>query len=431
MAAQTKNDTAWASFIKEKGLTLDGRSAYPIRASELKAIAQREPRLMTKFDTPQQRPKILRDHNYSVLAVANGEYLLLPGNVFAPVRQCTIFDTFQSRLSFPLVTSCRGMGESDYLDNAFNSGLLSQFTGIEELYFTIRGRERINRFDFKIASSDLDISVGGVQIEVDAGYEGEQDVVLIEAKIGHRTHFNIRQVYYPFRYFADIASRKRIQTLYFEYDMQKATYTFYEFAFADPSIFDSIHQIRCCSYRLVPHLAHHVDELLDVEFSTDVPVVPQADDLNKVLELLTLIKRGYHTVSEIADYFVFDQRQSNYYGEAAEYLGLIIRDQGEFELTELGKLFVMTNPEQQLWFVAKLIVNSWVFRELIRIARRKGYFTEQDIEQTIETVRNSHGQQRYHNTTVKRRRQTIVAWLHWLSEQLDIFRYDGVKYTLS
>ncbi len=99
----------------------------------------------------------------------------------------------------------------DFLDNAYNTGLLSDFVEGEKLYQTIRGRERSKPFAFRLTDNDPLIEVKGVQIEVDAGYEGERDVILIEAKIGTRKSFNIRQLYYPYRHFSQIVTTKRIR----------------------------------------------------------------------------------------------------------------------------------------------------------------------------------------------------------------------------
>ncbi|RLC61812.1 MAG: hypothetical protein DRI80_07855, partial [Chloroflexota bacterium] len=354
----TANDKAWERYITARNLQLDGMT-YRITARDLKTAAKREPRLMTKFDTPRQLPRILRESGYAVMPVKNGEYLLFQGDIFTPLVKCSTQDAFKSQIAFPLATVGRGTGEAEYLDNAFNSGLTAEFTQSGLLYLTIRGKERTRSFSFKIESSNLSVDVDGVQIEIDAGYESEHDIILIEAKIGSPSHFNIRQLYYPFCHFSIIAPQKRIRTLFFEYDLSAATYTFYEFVFDDPEIFDSIRQARCCVYSLVPRRPHKIDELLDARFETTSDIVPQADDLNKVLELLTLINRGQNTTNEIADYFIFTPRQSNYYGEAAEYLGLITREHGVFEMTERGRDWIAASPEKQQKFAAKLVVNSW------------------------------------------------------------------------
>ncbi len=138
-----------------------------------------------------------------------------------------------------------------------------------------------------------------------------------------------------------------------------------------------------------------------------------------------------NTVGDVADYFVFDERQSHYYGEAAEYLGLIARHRGVFELTEHGVEFISTPPGEQQIYAAKLVVNSWVFREIIGRARQRGYFTIEDAEETIATAKAQDGQQRYTSTTISRRRQTITAWIKWLVDQIGCFQIDDNKYCLA
>lgn len=423
------NDIAWKKYVETTGINLDGKS-YVVDAKKLKAITNREPRLLTKVDEPTQLPEVLRKAGYSLLAITNGSYLIFKGSVFASIPDCLVRLGYQPKLDFMLDTIGRGTGEAEYLDNAYNTGLLSEFTRCGKLYLTIRGRERTKRFDFSIGSSDMKISVNGVQIEVDAGYEGEDDVVLVEGKIGSRDHFNVRQLYYPYRHFKHLVPSKRIRTIFFAYDLSKATYSFHEFGFKDYDVFDSIYHINCCVYSLVKPHEYAVDDLLDKSFETENNIVPQADDLNKIFELLTLINSGQNTVSEIADYFVFDERQSNYYGEAAEFLGLITRSRGVFELTDRGNIFIATAPKDQQLFVAKLVLNSWLFRELIKKAKRKGYFVRQDVENVIGDVDAGDGIKRYSSSTIGRRTKTIMSWVSLIGEEFKSFEITEEKVIL-
>lgn len=423
------NDVAWETYIRETKIRLNGQS-YIIDAKNLKKVTQREPRLMAKVDDPEQLPNVLREAGYSLLAVTNGSYLVFQGDVFIPVPDCSIESVYNPRTDFPLETIGRGTGEAEYLDNAFNTGLLSDFTGSGVLYLTIRGRERTKRFNFLIGASNMEISVNGVQIEVDAGYESENDIVLVEGKIGNRSHFNIRQLYYPFRHFSQLVPHKNVRTVFFSYDLSRATYSLYEFGFENPEIFDSIYPIKCCVYSLAMPQAYAVEELFDRNFEIENNIVPQADDLNKILELLTLINSGQNTVTEIADHFVFDVRQSNYYGEAAEFLGLITRNRGVFELTERGLQFVSTEPSRQQLYIAKLVINTWFFKELLHRARRKGFFTVSDIRALIEAVEKESGDKRYTQSTIGRRMSTIISWIRWISEEFKSIAIEDDKFIL-
>lgn len=419
----TANEAAWEKYLTVTGLQLDGRR-FEIKADHLKKVSEREPRLLAKIDDYEQLPGIFRRNGYALLAITNGSYLLFRGNIFANVSHCGTQATLQAQTDFPLLTAGRGAGEAEYLDNAFNTGLLGHFVQDEKLYLTIRGRERSRAFEFKIAGNDQPVAVDGVQIEVDAGYEGERNIILVEAKIGARTNFNIRQLYYPYRHFRLLAPQKRVRSLLFEYDLSQATYTFREFEFTEEAVFNSVQQIRCCVYALTRPVALRVDDLLDTRLETPSQVVPQADDLNKIFELLTVINSGQNTVETISDYFIFDRRQSNYYGEAAEYLGLITRRRGVFDLTERGFIFVQTPPTAQQRLMAQLIVNSWVFRQLVRRARHKRYFTAQDVDEVIASATRDGERQHYTSSTIQRRRQTIWAWARWLAEQMKCFEID-------
>src|SRR5438045_189595 len=107
---------------------------------------------------------------------------------------------------------------------------------------------------------------------------------------------------------------------------------------------------------------------MDARFQSRNWLVPQADDLNKVFELLNLVEAGLNRAADVADYFVFDQRQSSYYREAAEYLRLITTYQGIYELTDLGIMLLSEPASTQLALLARIVVNSWIFVELIEQA---------------------------------------------------------------
>ncbi len=417
----TKNDRAWQTYIQERQLQLDGQD-YEIEAGDLRRVTGREPRLMTKFDTPNQLPRPLKDKHYAVLPIRNGLYLLFQGNIFVPVPPPLSPKVFTSNLDFPLLTAGRGSGEMQYLDYAFNTGLIAYFTGADPLYLTIRGREHTRPFRFRL--KDKLIEVQSVQIEVDAGYEGEREVILVEAKIGHVSHFNIRQLYYPFRHFQTLVPTKQIRTLLLCYDLPTLTYSLYEFSFSSPEHFCSIKLNKQQTYQLRIMQAVKIEELIDPQFETVNNIVPQADDFNKVLKLVDAVDAGYNTPEAVADYFGFTERQSYYYAEAARFLGLLTLTHGYFELTDRALELLAASPEEQRDLIAKMVVNSWLFRKLIRIARKRGYFDLEDVENIIASVK------RYSSSTVPRRCRTIESWLNWLVEQIGCFTREGKRYRL-
>jgi hypothetical protein len=74
----------------------------------------------------------------------------------------------------------------DLYDISFNTGLINHFANLKaNVYLQIRGRKYTPLFTFKVGNFDLEVK--SVQTEVDAGYEGEHIILLLEAKIPGRT----------------------------------------------------------------------------------------------------------------------------------------------------------------------------------------------------------------------------------------------------
>lgn len=426
----SQNDQAWTQYLQAKGLILDGTS-YTVVSDELKRLTGREPRLLAKFDQPDQLPEPFVQPGYTLLPIGNGVYTLFQGDVFVPIPDCLDGQLYVGQPPFHLETAGRGSGESQYIDQAYIIGILSDFVGISrsELFLTIRGRERVHAFQFSFAGISFDVN--GVQIEVDAGYEGPRDIVLIEAKIGIRGHFNVRQLYYPYRHFAQLVPKKRIRLIFAAYDLAANCYYLYEVVFQQRDDPGSWHFLKCQTYQLPTASVSHVDDLIDARFMTQTDVVPQANDLNRIIELLDMINNGQQTAQEVAESFVFNQRQSDYYREAAEYLGLVESSRRRYQLTLRGQQIVVADIQKKREFLARSIVNSWIFAELIDRARRRPekIFRVEDIDQIIASATKGLTQ-RYNNSTILRRRRTIVAWIRWLSEQFACFEVQGSEYQL-
>ena len=74
------------------------------------------------------------------------------------------------------------------------------------LVLTIRGRKITPEFDFRV--NGFEIHTKSVQTEVDAGHEGKNQIVLIEAKNLSNMTVIIRQRYYPFRQWSSNTNKK-------------------------------------------------------------------------------------------------------------------------------------------------------------------------------------------------------------------------------
>ena len=118
------------------------------------------------------------------------------------------------------------------------------------LVLTIRGRKYTPPFSFKVGQQEL--STESVQTEVDAGYEGKNSIVLIEAKNSNATDTIIRQLYFPFRQW-QANTKKKVYTLFFERRFIEGETIFYiwQYEFTDPNNYNSIHLVKSGRFRII------------------------------------------------------------------------------------------------------------------------------------------------------------------------------------
>lgn len=416
MAAPT--DLAWERFVDHNKLILDGRP-HRVQADLLRRQTGAEPRLLAKYDSPDELPRCLREAGYTLLPLRLGEYLLCPGELCADVPSVTRTEPLTTRLPFPLETAARGEGEAQYVDHAFNAGLVQHFTGCDPLFLTIRGRERTGLFTFRLG--EVAVEVDSAQIEVDAGYEGADSVILVEAKIGRRRHVNVRQLYYPWRHFRQLAPSKTVRCLLLTYDVGTTRYELHEFTFADADEPTSWQVSRSRAYRLYSPEKRRLDDLLGPR--RGVPsMVPQADDFNKLLRVLEVADAGCESRETVAAEVGFTPRQAEYYREAAEYLGLV--QPTTFWVSPTGRDVLRAGPQKRRELLARAVVNSWVVREVLD----GGPITRAALSAVIGGLTDRAGKPRYSGTTVTRRARTIESWLGWLAEEVGCFRREGEAY---
>jgi len=180
------------------------------------------------------------------LPTKNGEYIIVKGEGYIdipPIKSTQ--EVYISRLDFKLDTSEVGNSEMQHLDFAYASSLIRTFMQDETLVLTIRGRKYTPKFSFKVGQHY--INVQSVQTEVDAGYEGRTQVVLVEAKPSGISNVIIRQLYYPFRQWKS-HTRKKVATLFFE--KTGDTYSIWEFRFNHEEEYNSIEFVRSKKFQI-------------------------------------------------------------------------------------------------------------------------------------------------------------------------------------
>jgi len=251
------NSRSWGKIFKDYRI-LDhdfSKTPFPLSATQIKRSCQKfkevnekEVRVLCKQDSRESRPSIFQKHNLFLLPVKNGYYNIIKGEGYVDIPEIKEEVTlYSSKLDFQLDTAIIGDSEMQHLDYAYASSLIRSFMNDPSLVLTIRGRKYTPYFEFLVCKQLIKVS--GVQTEVDAGYEGKDQVVLIEAKSFRSKNVIIRQLYYPFRQWQN-HTRKKVITLFFNKDPDEKVYSIWQFEFEDPKNYNSIKLVRSGKFRI-------------------------------------------------------------------------------------------------------------------------------------------------------------------------------------
>lgn len=186
-------------------------SALQIKKScqKFKTTGEKEVRILCKQDSKENRPLIFIDNGLFILPIKNGQFAILMGEGYVSIPKIkTTIKEYNSKLDFQLETSKIGNSEMQHLDFAYASSLIRTFMEDPTLVLTIRGRKYTPKFEFQVGNQKMEVS--GVQTEVDAGYEGKDKIVLVEAKNSSTGNTIIRQLYYPFRQWQHYTNKKMV-----------------------------------------------------------------------------------------------------------------------------------------------------------------------------------------------------------------------------
>lgn len=251
------NSNSWKKIFNDYEILKHDftKSPFLLSASQIKKscqkfknTAEKEVRILCKQDSRESRPEVFRKNNLFLLPTKNGYYSIIKGDGYIDIPEITNdIETYDSKLNFHLDSSDIGNSEMQHLDFAYASSLIRTFMGDPTLVLTIRGRKYTPEFDFFVGKQKIE--VGGVQTEVDAGYEGENQIVLVEAKSAGSSNTIIRQLYYPYRQWQSCTDKKVI-TLFFERDVKENSYSIWEFRFDDEKNYNSIKLVKSGKFRI-------------------------------------------------------------------------------------------------------------------------------------------------------------------------------------
>ncbi|MBD2666094.1 hypothetical protein B6N60_01774 [Richelia sinica FACHB-800] len=428
---QSKNDTAWEKlFLKYNILEEISKTGFfEIESSSINEF--RESRLMAKFDHYDTLPKIFKKNGLSILSISRNKYIIGKFDAYLKV----IYDNKIEAIPVDFPTGIESIdytnlySESSALSCAFNTGIMNDLVNGEDLYHTVYGRMSTGVFKFSINKivDDLQhtIEVNNAQCEIDAGFESEHYFLLLEAKLYDVDDFLVRQLYYPYRLWSSKITTKEVIPVLMTYSNSTNIFSFFIYKFNDITNYNSIKLLEQRNYVIAPEIITHddVDKIFNCVNLAPEPdniPFPQADQFERIIDLLTVLLDKELTKEEITANYQFDERQTSYYTDAARYLNLMDKyvDQNTkqitFRLSSEGGNIIKKKYKTKILCLIEQILKHQVFYKTFEFTLLDGKIPDTRV---ICDIMNSCSLN-INPTTIKRRSSTVRGWITWILNML-------------
>lgn len=417
-----RNDDAWNILFDRYDILKNIRrhGHFEIDAEVIRTV--REPRLMAKFDHRTNLPAVFRKNGLSILPISRSRYVIGEFEAYHSIK-------YNARITptpIPLPSYLKTMdpfniySESVALHCAYASGMIQDLVGAASVP-TISGRMSSSEFTFSIQRRNAipySVSIANSQVEVDGGYETENELLLFEVKNEIINDFLIRQLYYPYRLWQNKLD-KDVIPIFFTHSND--IFSFFIYKFTDIQGYNSLQLIEQRDY-IIAHEEIEIRDVTDILYGVrwvpepEIPF-PQADNFVRVVDLLGLLVENDLERNAITENYSFDQRQTNYYTRAAMYLGLVERYVTEdryvwFRLTHQGRQLMRSAYKTKYLGLASSILEHKVFNLVLRDYIEHSAQPEKTRVVEIMKLCNL-----YHvdaEKTYYRRAQTILKWVEWI-----------------
>jgi hypothetical protein len=421
-----KNDIAWETLFQRYSILeiIDQQGYFEIEATKINE--ERESRLMAKFDHSVNLPQIFKDHNLSILPISRSKYIIGCFDAYLNVEYSTDIEPID--IEFPSyiesIDYTNLYSEASAISCAFNIGIINDLLG-EETFFTLSGRMSSGCFDFKIKNylnnQSYPISVINSQCEIDAGFESENYLILIEAKKYQVDDFLIRQLYYPYRLWSQKITKKVIPILM---TYSNDIFSFFIYEFQNESDYNSIRLIEQKNYIIAPEEITQQDVSDIFATITLIPEpskpFPQANNFERVIDLLSLLVERDLTRDEITENYQFDQRQTEYYTSSGRYLGLIEKYKAvgtgdiTFRLTQEAREILSKRQKNKYLSLIRKILEYQVFYTVFELNLSRGKMPSKG--EICEIIVSSRAE--LSKKTPGRRKSTVSNWIYWIFRQI-------------
>lgn len=424
----TSTDKIWSDINRDFGFVdrIAKEGQFVITANEIKPY--KEPRLVTKFDSSEDLPQIFKDNHLSILPISRGTYIISDIETFMPLQEVkTKPKAVAVTSNFTTVSLATISSESQAINFAISIGLIDGFVEDQRLFATLDSRQGSGQFDFYInrhSGGNMPVCVNNAQIEIDKCLEGENSIVIIEAKKDRiMPDFMERQLYYPYRMIRNMGGNKEIKNLFFSYN--NGIIDLREYWVEDYMNYNSMTLIKQGRFFLYDSFSKITKEIL-YDRIMHTPVIdepdgipfPQANTFDRVVSLCERLRIGSAVPNDLIYIIgVTTSRQAYYYMDAAKYLGLVQMEDGMCSLTTKGKNIQKEMPYQRMLSYIMCILSFRPFRETFLKWLRVGEIPPQ--EEIISIMKSTPNIQVFGDNVYVRRASTIKRWIKYIIQNLD------------
>lgn len=427
MTVLTKNDKAWQELFDKYSIleAIDRSGRFEIEANTINTV--REARLMAKFDHFINLPQTFKENKLSIFPVSRAKYVIGKFESYLSINYDDVEPSIITPPNFIESIKYNNLySESLALHYAYLTGIMDDIAG-EKTFLTVSGRMSSNKFDFNVRNVETkrleSIRVDNSQCEIDGGYESENSFIIVEAKNYTVEDFLIRQLYYPYRLW-ERKLRKKIIPVFMTYSND--CFTFFVFSFERKDEYNSIKLVKQLKYTVAPDQIE-LGDIISVFHNSKIKEeqtvpFPQADKFERVIDLLGLLYENDLTKDFITQNYQFDVRQTDYYTNAAIYLGLVSRARAQhrgqdeifYSLTDLGRRIMSFDFKNKYLSLVKCILEHEVFYKVLgRYFELSNIPDKQDICDIMRSSYIYRVSADSHNT-IERRAQTVLSWVDWI-----------------
>ena len=433
MKTERKLDSAWQLFFKSEGVLdhVNAAGHFDVDTSTLKKITGEEPRILAKWDTSSQVPKVFAKSGLGIFPISRKAYRIAPFSLFHKLE----FSKLGKIESLSVPTWARSLqpdfakrSENLVLSACFASGLFQSTLcedQVHELFPAISGRLSTKSMNFSISHTNpykkqIPLSTGSLQFEIDGSYESSTNFGLIEAKNKFLPDFNIRQLYVPWRYLT-VTLRKRIRP-FFLMASNEIVYLF-EYQFSNPNWLNSIELVSANRYSFaetditleeIMKTSNIGSRKVKKSSSSSNRIFPQANNFNLVIDICERLSVDASDGLAIAEAMEYDPRQGSYYGDAACFLGLAQKDSsGIYKLTKLGRTIFAKPYKERVLSLIERIVSEEPFGDCLEWTLRNHKLPDTKFI----AAKISESKWNLSGTTPARRASTVKGWIRWILDQ--------------